>query len=95
MLAQNLLKENIKPEERITKAFRLIICRTPKPEEEKILNAYYANQLTQFKNKTLDASKTVNAGEFPHAEGQDLNEKAALMKTVSTIYNLEEAITRS
>lgn len=95
VLAQNLLKENIKPEERITKAFRLIICRTPKPEEEKILNAYYANQLTQFKNKMLDASKTVHAGEFPHVEGQDMNEKAALMKTVSTIYNLEEAITRS
>lgn len=95
VLAQNLLKENMTPEERITKAFRLIICRKPKPEEQKILDTYFANQLTQFKNKTLDAQKTIQAGEFPQLEGGDVNEKAAMMKTVSAIYNLEEAITKT
>jgi hypothetical protein len=94
-LAQNLLKEKLTPEERITKAFRLIICRMPKPKEQKIINAYHANQLTQFKNKTLDASKTLQVGEYPHAEDQDINERAAMMKTISAIYNLEEAITRT
>lgn len=95
VLAQHLLKENISPGQRITKAFRLIVCRAPKAAEQKILDTYFANQLTQFRNKTLDAQKTLKVGEYPGDDGQDVNEKAALMKTIGAIYNLEEAITKS
>lgn len=95
VFAQQLLKEKSTYEEKINKAFRTIICRIPKPEEQKILDTYYKNQLIQFRNKTLDASKTLQSGEYPQSEELDINERAAMMKTVSAIYNLEEAITRT
>jgi hypothetical protein len=95
VLAQNLLKENVSDKERVTRAFRLIVCRNPSEQELKILNGYYASQLRQFVNKHLDAAQTIKAGEYPQIGGQDINAKAALMKTISSIYNLEEAITKS
>jgi hypothetical protein len=51
--------------------------------------------LAEYKNKSLDAVKTLEAGEYPVKRNSDRNSHAALTKTISTIYNLEEAITRT
>jgi hypothetical protein len=95
VLAQELMSEASSPEEKIKKAFRLIICRKPGLKEEKILVPYFNEQLQLFQQKKLDAKATLKAGEYPLKEITDMNTFAALMKTINAIYNMEEAITKT
>jgi hypothetical protein len=95
VLAQHLLAQNRPVESRIAAAFRTIICRKATPKEMGILQEYYAEQLQQFRDKKLNALKTLAVGESKIDKTLDADESAALMKVVSTIYNLEEAITKS
>ncbi len=95
VLAQNLMSESTSADDKIQKAFRLIICRKANAKEKEILIAYFNNQLKLFQQTTLDAAATVKAGEYPTAAIKDVNAFAALMKTINTIYNMEEAITKS
>ena len=92
VFAQNLVAESNSAPEKITKAFRTIICRRPTAKEQKILADYYAEQLQAFQQKKLDASVTLQVGEFEIKKGVDQNQSAAMMKVVGMIYNLEEAI---
>jgi hypothetical protein len=48
-----------------------------------------------FQQKKLDAKATTKAGEYASKEIADISAFAALMKTINTIYNMEEAITKS
>lgn len=93
--AQRLLTEPAALEDKINKAFQTIICRKPSDKERAILKDYFNEQLTLFKNKKLDAEKTLAIGALPINTQVDLNESAALMKVVNTIYNMEEAITKT
>jgi len=95
VLAQHLQSEKTPADDKIALAFRTIICRKATTQELNILKAYYAEQLTQFRAKKLDALKTLAIGEYPLNKNLDLDESAALMKVVNTIYNMEEAITKS
>lgn len=95
VLAQQLITEKLTIEEKIQKAFRLIICRKPSTTEKEILTDYFKDQLQLFKEKKIDAKATVKVGEYPLKEIADANSLAALMKTINTIYNMEEAITKS
>jgi hypothetical protein len=95
VLAQSLLISDSSSEKGIEKAFRLIICRKPSKQEISILKSYYDDQLAKFKSNSLDAKKALNVGEYPVKGNIDRNMQAALMKTISTIYNMEEAITRT
>lgn len=94
VLAQQLLSEQSTAEEKINKAFRLIICRQPSAKEKTLLKEYYDEQLQLFQQNKLNAALTIKVGEYPF--NKELNEKqvAAVMKTISTIYNLEEAIVK-
>jgi len=95
VMAQRLLTANINGEENITKAFRMIICRKATDKELNILQGYYNDQLQLFKQKQLDAGKTLSAGEYKQLATPDVNTTAALMKTIEMIYNLEEAIVKT
>lgn len=95
VFAQRLLGEQTQVDAKIAKAFQTIICRKPTEKEQSILNKYFNDQLVLFKNKKLDADKTLNIGASPINKQVDLNESAALMKVLSTIYNLDEAITKT
>ena len=94
VFAQHLQAENKPVEAKIAAAFRAIICRNTSPKEMKILKDYYAEQLQAFREQKLNALKTLSIGESPVQKNLDLNESAALMKVVNTIYNMEEAITK-
>ncbi|MFM9950951.1 MAG: PSD1 and planctomycete cytochrome C domain-containing protein [Saprospiraceae bacterium] len=95
VFAQQLQAENKDLETNLSRAFRSIICRKATQKEMEILKGYYAEQLALFQAKKLDAFKTLAVGEFPINKKLNLDESAALMKVVNTIYNLEEAITKS
>jgi hypothetical protein len=95
VLAQQLMGESSSTEDKIQKAFRLIICRKTNAKEKEILTTYFNEQLQLFKQKKLDAKTTIKVGEYTVKDISDSNAFAALMKTINTIYNMEEAITKS
>jgi hypothetical protein len=80
--------------EKITTAFRRIICRKPSEKEQQLLQQYYDEQLELFQQKKLNTATTLKVGEYPIHEKLDANQSAALMKVVNTIYNMEEAIVK-
>jgi len=95
VLAQNLMKEQSAAKDKIAKAFRLIVARKSSEKEQQVLQGYYDEQLKLFKEKQLDAKATLKAGEYPKDSSLDENLTAALMKTIETIYNLEETVIKT
>ena len=67
----------------------------PGTKENSILKSYFDEQLQQFRQKKLDATVTLNVGEFPSNKKPDANTTAALMKVINMIYNMEEAILKT
>jgi len=94
VLSQKLIAEHSTPEEKINKAFRLIICRKATDKELSILRNYYIEQLQLFQQKKLASLTTLNEGEYPLDRNLDQDASAAMMKTVNMIYNMEEAIVK-
>lgn len=93
VLAARLLQERSGAADKISKAFRLIVSRKPGEKELTILTAYYENELKKLTKATVD--KTLAVGEYPVPARIDRTKLAALMRVVTTIYNLEETITKS
>ncbi|MGZ3835956.1 MAG: DUF1553 domain-containing protein, partial [Mucilaginibacter sp.] len=93
VLSAKLIQENNPAKDKIYKAFRLIICRKPTDKEMAILTSYYADQLKMITKQ--GANKLLNVGEYPIPANMDKITLAAMMKVVDTIYNLEEAITKT
>jgi hypothetical protein len=95
VLAEKLSSEQGSAADRITKAFRLIVCRKPSDKELKTLQEYYNDQLQDFAQKKFDAAQTLQEGESRAEKIIDVNSAASLMKVISVIYNLEETITKT
>jgi len=91
--AQKMLQDNGQPEDKIYTAFRRIICRKPTDKEMSILTSYYQDQLKSINKK--DAEKLLAVGEYPVPANMDKIKLTAMMKVIDTIYNLEEAITKT
>lgn len=93
--AERLLQEEISIDEKIQKAFRSIICRRASADELTILSDYFKEELSYFSAEKEAALQLIDVGETPHIEWNNTAEIAALMQTIHTIYNMEEAITKS
>ncbi len=93
VLAAKLLQEKSSINDKLTKAFRLIICRKPSDKELTILANYYEKQKNTL--TPVVAHKMLTVGEYPMTRNLDKVNQAALMRVISTIYNLEEAITKT
>jgi hypothetical protein len=93
VLAARLLQDNSRPQDKIAKAFRLIMCRHPQEKELAILTAYYSDELKGM-NKA-DAQKLLSVGEYPIPANLDKVTLAAMMKVVDAMYNVEETITKT
>lgn len=92
VLAEKLMLEKTSLNEKIDKAFRLILCRTPKDKEMKVLQGYYADEKTAFASTPKKAQSLLAVGETPSANVADKASSAALMQTLLMLYNLEETI---
>lgn len=95
VLAQNLLREKIVMEEKIEKAFRLIVSRRPVKQETEILWQYFNSQVTEFQKNKSNAQKFIRIGEYPVDNKADPVQLAALMQVIHTIYNMDESETKS
>ncbi|HYH55113.1 MAG TPA: hypothetical protein VD772_00790, partial [Anseongella sp.] len=90
-----LAQKDLSEKERIQRAFRRIICRTPSEREFQLLEAYYQQELQRYQKAPEKARAFLQVGEYPAREGLDPATHAALMAVVHGMYNLEEAITKS
>jgi len=95
VFAQRLMAEKSTAEEKIAKAFKTIVCRDGKPQELKLLVTYFEEEKINFGKSPAKASQLIKQGEFPQAAVSDVASLAALMQVVHTIYNMEEAITKT
>ncbi|GAB4041318.1 PSD1 and planctomycete cytochrome C domain-containing protein [Spirosoma jeollabukense] len=93
VLAANLLREKNGVNDKINKAFRLIVNRKPTEKETAVLTSYYENELKKLDK--AQAEKALAVGEYPIPKEVDKVKLAAMMRIVSTIYNLEETITKT
>lgn len=93
VLAGRLLEEKTDVKDKVTKAFRLIVCRKPTEKEVEVLTNYFNKEVSEIKDAT--AQKTLAIGEAPVPQDEDKKKLAAMSRVVSTIYNLEETITKS
>ena len=95
VFAERLMKENGNAESKIIKAFRAILCRKPKELELKILMSYYLEEEIMFGKNPDKVKQLLSAGEYPHEVITEKKSLAALMQVIHTIYNMEEAITKT
>jgi hypothetical protein len=95
VFAERLMIDNSSVDEKVMKAFKTIICREPKKEEFEQLIAYYNQEKINFDKTPEKATQFVEVGEYHHEKIKDVVSLAALMQVVQTIYNLDEAITKS
>ena len=95
VFAEQLMKENSSDAEKIEKAFRSVLCRAAKPEELKILMQYFDDERKKFEKSTEQAKLLIAVGEYPHSDVQDIASLASMMEVVHTLYNMEEAITKT
>ncbi|QRR04111.1 PSD1 and planctomycete cytochrome C domain-containing protein [Dyadobacter sandarakinus] len=93
VLASRLTQENSGARQKISKAFRMIVCRTPSDKELEVLETYYQKELKTLSPQAAD--KMLSVGEYPLMRNVDKRTVAAMMRVISTIYNLEETITKS
>ena len=95
VLAERLAQEASPSEEKIQKAFQLIVCRKAKAAEANLLYDYYGRQLTAFEQQPDKAKDFLAVGEHPPMTDRDDTAVAALMQVIHTIYNMEETTTKS
>ncbi|WP_373495997.1 PSD1 and planctomycete cytochrome C domain-containing protein [Aquiflexum sp.] len=94
VLAGKLTDIYAEPNKAIEEAFMRIVGRTPKSEELDILLRYYNEELNRFSEDQNSAVDLVKIGEYPLEKDKITGEKAALAQVITTLYNLEEAITK-
>lgn len=95
VLAERLDEEDLQNDGKISKAFNLIVCREAKEEEKSLLIQYYKERLVEYEANPEEAKKFIDVGEYPPKENRNDVTVAALMQVIHTIYNMEEAITKS
>lgn len=95
VLAERMVGRKLSTEEKIKELFQRIVCRAPTEREVGLLREYYNNEFVKFSKDKRKAERVLNVGEYTHEKVADIGQAAALMRMISTIYNMEETITKS
>jgi hypothetical protein len=95
VLATKLSEKYSNSDQAITEAFKRIVCRELKSEENQLLQNYYSAELKHFQTTPKDAAAILDVGEFPIHPQAITPQNAALMQVIVSLYNLEETITKS
>jgi hypothetical protein len=93
-LAQNCLKNGNSPDERLTTAFRQVLCRPPTERDMAHLRRAYDKQRALYEADPESAKKLLTVGRAPRDESLAPAEHAALTAVCLGILNLDEALNR-
>ncbi len=94
VLASQFSREKGSLEEKLTRAFRRIVCRAPKDKELAMLKKYYEAEQASCVQNPKKVQKLMKIGEYKQDKAAVTGSTAAMMLTIQLIYNLEEAIMR-
>lgn len=94
-LAERVLLAKKSDDERLTLIFKLILSRSPNADERTIVAALLQQARTRFANNTEAAQKLLAIGHTKSDAAVAPAELAAWMTVVSTLMNLDEAISKS
>ena len=94
VLASQFSREKGSLEEKLTRAFRRIVCRAPKEKELAMLKKYYEAEQTSCVQNPKKVQKLMKIGEYKQDKAAVTGSTAAMMLTIQLIYNLEESIMR-
>jgi hypothetical protein len=95
VMAERLMLEQSSPEEKIKKAFLMIMCREGKSKEIDLLTQYFESEKKNFNATPEKANKFIAVGEYKHEKIDDTISLASLMQVIQTIFNTDEAITKT
>jgi hypothetical protein len=87
-LGKTLSSQRGSVEDRVERAFRLVLTRPPTREEVTMLAEFFRTQKQRFGAKELDAAAVAGPGDG------DVTERAAWTALVRVLFNLDEAITK-
>jgi hypothetical protein len=94
VLASQFSREKGSIDEKLTRAFRRIVCRAPKEKELAMLKKYYEAEQTSCVQNPKKVQKLMKIGEYKQDKAAVTGSTAAMMLTIQLIYNMEEAIMR-
>ncbi len=95
VLAQRIMQEcPADAGERLTRAFRLVLGRTPTWQEHVVLLKTLKSRLAYYRTNSEAAAQLLSVGEAPREENLDTAELAAWANVCSMILCLDEAITK-
>lgn len=93
-LAEQSMKASKEVDERLSQAFRLVMCRKPTEFDLDLLRRAYKKQAAIFARDIAGAKSLLAIGESKRDETLDAGEHAALSAVCLAILNLDEALTR-
>jgi hypothetical protein len=94
VLATSLLEKHQDTDKAIEEAFERILCRNPNSKELRILTSYFQEEKERLAKKPDTIMDLVKIGESKLDAAKTNHNTAAMMLVISTLYNLEEAITK-
>ena len=94
VLASQFSREKGSIDEKLTRAFRRIVCRAPNEKELAMLKKYYAAEQASCTQNPKKVQKLMKIGEYKQDKATVTGSTAAMMLTIQLIYNMEEAIMR-
>lgn len=93
-LAQECMKTSQSLDDRLTCAFRRVMCRKPTELDLQILRRAYEKQAAGFARDAAGARAFLGVGESRRDDQLNVVEHAALSAVCLAILNLDEALTR-
>ena len=93
-LAERVMRESTNIDDRLSSAFRLVMCRTPTEFDLEVLRLAYEKQASIYAKDNPGARALLAVGESKRDETLDVAEHAAVSAVCLAILNLDEALTR-
>ena len=93
-LAARVMREAKTPDERLTRAFRLVTARTPTVRELEVLRKNLDFQLAEFRKNPPGITKLLAIGESKPDRKLDATELAAYTAVCNLLLNLDEVVTK-
>ncbi|OEK06588.1 PSD1 and planctomycete cytochrome C domain-containing protein [Roseivirga misakiensis] len=93
VLAYQAIDQKKSNKEGISYVFEKILGRVPSEEEERILTAFLEKELDRFKSSPENTEAYLSVGNYP--QKIQTAEAAAYMSVINTIFNLDEAISKT
>ncbi len=93
VLAYKALSAHQNDQDRLIFAFEKILGRNPSEEEKNVLESFLEAEQTRFAEAPDQAREYLDVGQYP--QENQTPEAAAFMSVINTIFNLDEAISKT